>query len=478
MKNTKLFILLSTLEDQQWEKLETFLTSGLFSSNNNSKSPILLQFLHPYFHGQHDTLPEKEAIWNALYPNDPFQDLKLRRVFSDLTQQILEFLGISAALSHPTLLPTYTLSAINSPALEKHFNGVLRQMESIEQGEDLLNPTTLFLRQQVAQTQHQRREMRSRRSKAFPELESADYWLDAYYYTQKLKNLCDALGYQKTLAGQVAIHLPNQFLEELPAQPAFREMSVQAYYLAAQMLLHPEEEHFFKQLKTQLEEKGKQFAVQERKTLFTHLINYCIDTKINHGQTHYYEQLFDLYRIALAQSILLDKQYLNPQHYRNIITVGLVVEAYSWVEQFIQEHTDQLPPVHRANAATYNLAKVYFHRKQYENVIELLREVEYENVTYALGGKLMLLKTYYELDELTPLDSLLDSFRIYLRRNQLISREIKQQYLNVLRIVKRMAQVAPYDRKAIEKLRNQVDKSNSLADKNWILAKLKELEGK
>jgi alpha-amylase/alpha-mannosidase (GH57 family) len=119
-----------------------------------------------------------------------------------------------------------------------------------------------------------------------------------------------------------------------------------------------------------------------------------------------------------------------------------------------------------------------FTEKQYENVIELLREVEYENVTYALGGKLMLLKTYYELDELTPLDSLLDSFRIYLRRNQLISREIKQQYLNVLRIVKRMAQVAPYDRKAIEKLRNQVDKSNSLADKNWILAKLKELEGK
>ena len=84
-------------------------------------------------------------------------------------------------------------------------------------------------------------------------------------------------------------------------------------------------------------------------------------------------------------------------------------------------------------------------------MIEQLREVEYKNLTYSLGGKLMLLKTYYELEELNPLSSLLDSYSIYLRRNKLISRELKQQYLNVLRFTRKLASIAPYDKKGIQR---------------------------
>ena len=76
-------------------------------------------------------------------------------------------------------------------------------------------------------------------------------------------------------------------------------------------------------------------------------------------------------------------------------------------------------------------------------MIEQLQEVEYKNHVYALGGKLTLLKTYYELKEYIALDSLTDSFRIYIRRNKIISREVKQQYLNVLRFVKKLSSTIP-----------------------------------
>ena len=145
-----------------------------------------------------------------------------------------------------------------------------------------------------------------------------------------------------------------------------------------------------------------------------------------------------------------------------------MVKEYQWVENFIQIHTKSLPKEKRDNALTYNLAKVYFSQKKYNQVIEQLREVEYKNHVYALGGKLILLKTYYELQEYIALDSLIDSFRIYIRRNKIISREVKQQYLNMLRFVKKLSSTIPGDKKALEKIRAQIDKCKALAGKKWL----------
>ena len=71
---------------------------------------------------------------------------------------------------------------------------------------------------------------------------------------------------------------------------------------------------------------------------------------------------------------------------------------------------------------------------------------------------------------------MIDSFRIYVLRNKLISRDLRQQYTNVLRFVKRLASLAPYDRKGIKKIKKQIEECKALADKKWILEKVAELE--
>ena len=91
-----------------------------------------------------------------------------------------------------------------------------------------------------------------------------------------------------------------------------------------------------------------------------------------------------------------------------------------------------------------------------------------------MGGKLMLLKTYYELNETMTLDSLIDSFSIYLRRNRLISKEVKQQYMNVLRFTKKLSNIPKYDKNAVEKIKIQINNCKALASKNWLLEKVQE----
>ena len=173
---------------------------------------------------------------------------------------------------------------------------------------------------------------------------------------------------------------------------------------------------------------------------------------------------------------LLATNKLKPGVYKNIITIGLAVKEYDWVEQFIKDYTQKLPKDHQENALVYNLSQVYFSQKKYDLVIEQLREVEYKNVVYALGGKLTLLKTYFETCEHRALDSLMDSFRIYLRRNRLISKDVRQQYMNSLRFTKKLANLAPYDKKGLQKAREQIEKCKALAAKKWLLEKVTEME--
>ena len=134
-----------------------------------------------------------------------------------------------------------------------------------------------------------------------------------------------------------------------------------------------------------------------------------------------------------------------------------------------------MPAPNQENALTYNLAKVYFAQKKYVKVIEQLREVAYSTHIYALGGKQILLKTYYETDEFLPLDSLIHSFRAYLRRNRVISKDVREQYLNFLRFLKRLSYIDPYKKDKLEKIRSDIQECSAVAQKSWLLEKVSEV---
>ena len=129
------------------------------------------------------------------------------------------------------------------------------------------------------------------------------------------------------------------------------------------------------------------------------------------------------------------------------------------------------PKSDEQNALNYNLANLYFHKKEYDKVIELLREVEYKNIVYSVGSKILLICTYYELNEDMALDSLTDSFRIFLRRNQLISKESKQRCMNMVRFTKKLATIPPFDKTAVEKLKTQIENCKALISKKMVVGK-------
>ena len=475
MQNNKLISLLQTFSSYDLIRFRKYIISPFF--NEIQELVLLFDALKPTISPSSKTASasDKLGLWSNIFSKKPYDDTRFRRICSDLLRLAMDFLSYNEYAKSTGSAQIYLLDAMTGTPLKKHFDGTVRQMEKTLDGAGYRDADYHYFTYYLNRKQQEQQEHFANKSALFEHLKKASYHLDCYYLSKKLEQYTDSLGYKDMLSDAVEIRLFPGILDHVKNSPYLEEPSVKAWYLIILMRLNPDNEDYFFHLKKLVENEGDCFKIKELHTFFIHLMNYCIYTKINKDRPDYYSELFSLYEIALDKEIIFTNGQLSPHHYKNIITISLRLNKFDWVEEFIQEFTHQLPESDKENAYNYNLANVYFSKKEYEKVIEQLREVEYQNITYALGSKLLLLRTYYELKEDTALNSLIDSFRIYLRRNREITTAVKQQYMNTLRFTKKLASLAHYDEKAINKITEKIESCKALVLKDWLLGKVSEI---
>ncbi len=477
MFSPKLVQLLEPLNGHQWNRLERFVASPYFNEKEELCSLLALlkeAFQQPALVKRFD----KHYVWDRLFPEDAYNDLQLRRLSSDLIQLIYAFLSLEVRKESPLTVNNDLLKAlIEHRSWKKHFAGVVKKQEGIlakcrRMSADLRYEAFRFRRL------HHRFEESTRPKKVgLDNLAGSDAQLDRFYILEKLRNYADLVGYRSFYAKRAELHFPESLEAFIAGHEALDQPLLRAYWLVVQMLTREREgDTHFQELRELIQEKRAHFPLKDLRTLYVHLYNYLVILKINPGESAGYKKLFELYQFALDGELLFVSGKLQFQTYKNIVSTALHVKAFDWVEAFIQAYTPCLPQVHQKNALTYNLAKLHFHRGEYEQVIDQLRQVEYEDVVYALGSRLMLLKTYYELDEYLSLDSLLDSFRIYLRRSSKVGAGAPCDSLDLCVLCNGLSALPPGKWRKLESLAVEVQEGKALAAKDWLLEKLRECD--
>ncbi len=110
--------------------------------------------------------------------------------------------------------------------------------------------------------------------------------------------------------------------------------------------------------------------------------------------------------------------------------------------------------------------------------------MEFTDITYHVGAKILQLKSFYLLDEPEALQSLLDATEKLLRRNKSLSDFGKTTNLNFIMILRQICQwnrkkerLARLKRKQERmQLLDKATRLHPLANKDWILRILEEAE--
>lgn len=470
MHNSKIYTILSEFDKVEQNRLRKFLISPYF--NRSQLLVRLFELLVKYINGNRVKTLEKESIWKKLYQNTEFDDIRFRKLCSDLLKLVEEYLAQESYNKNSVKKSICLLEAINEKKIYKLYKNA--EKNAIKEIERLPHKTDEYYsyHYQIEINKYRSLQLALDRSSK-SNIENILFNLDNFYILEKLKYYNSTLSRKNFNKFEFNSILIDELITTLSNEKnVIPQIQV---YLQALLVQKDEKEENYKSLKSLLDNHADKFPNQEANELYTYALNYCL-RRVNRGETEMLKEFLDLNEDLLQKGIL-GKGNLSPWKFQNIVTAACRIGRYEWTRKFIDKYQDQLPEEYKENAVTYNLARLYFYQKKYPEVVSLLQFVEYEDIGYNLGSKALLLRTYYEIDEQESLYSLIDSFRIYLNRHK---EDIKPQrrtnFLNLLKFVRKLTRIIPGDKKAVDKLKAELASTKAIAaEKSWLEEKIVEL---
>lgn len=470
MDNSKLIDLLRTFSTKELREMGEFIHSPFFNKNEElARFYDQLRKLAPNF-------PEKklkrEYVFKQLYPRQPYDDKQLNYLMSFTLKLAEQYIGYTHFKQSDVLEKVHIMSSYDERNLEKHYQFILNQVgKSLD---ELPYRDIEFYHQQYLLADISNRHFLKQKIRKYDDrLQVAADYLDQFYLARKLRYCCEMLDRRKSIAADYQL----KFVEELKAYIAkhqeMRTPAVEVYYTVLNML-ETQEQQYFAQLKGLLAKYSKLFPVDDLKDIYSYAINYSI-RQVNQGNQQYLEELFELYKDTLRQEILFENDRLSPWAYKNIIGVGLRLRQFDWTENFIREYNERLAPEFQDNALHYNLAELYYYRKDFDQALSHLNRVEFSDIYYSLDTKKMMLKIYYEQEEIDALYSLMASFKMYLKRTKLISPNNRTAYQNFVQV---LGQLIKRDPKQYKEIEEQLNNPAPLGDRKWLKDMFGQLSGK
>jgi hypothetical protein len=481
MKRSRLIEVLRLFSTRERTKFKEYVYSPFF--NKNKKVRKLCTYLLEYAPDFNHPDLEKRLVYQAIYEEKGFKELRINNVISDLLQLLYNYLAYQQYAKKGTALKIDLISELLDREIPGHIDRQAKRLGQDLEKNALRNYEYYYDRYML----HDRLDQHSlsQGSRGYDEnLQLKSDMLDLYFYCNKLRIACDMMsrnivvnaGYDcHFLADLRRYYEDNEYnFQDVPA--------LQVYYKVLQMLEETTDATHYYEFKTLLGKHMGFFPQKELRILYNYALNYCV-RQINYGQSIFYKEIFELYKLLLEQKIIFKNGYLTQWSYINIIAAGMRLKEYEWTEQFIYQYKEYLLPEEQHNVFTYNLAAYHFAKEDFNQALAELHNVEFTDAFYHLAAKMIQLKSYYELDETEPFFALVEASRKYIFRNRQLSDYQRQSYQNFFKIanriynlkIKKMAlsnsEITSQKAQVLQFLQNPIPMGN----KNWLEQVLQEI---
>jgi len=482
MKDTKAYIALESLTVYELNRFGKFINSPYF--NINDKLITLFHTLYDEIRSNkaNKTSLDKASVWKSLYGKANIDDVRFRKLCSDLLKLIERFLSQEQFDNNPLHRANYLLKAVSSKNLEKLYSSSISTVRRLSKQQLEKTASFYYYQYQIEKnlfslTSEFEKKATSNSDTPVINILDIAHNLDIFYLAEKIKYQCTLLTWKNVFS------IENEkvlFIDDILKQIQKIEFEsippIAIYYQIYLSLIAPENEEHFNKLKKLIEQSLDFFPVDEAREIYESAINYCVK-RINSGNQNFVAELFELYINGVETGTILINNEISPTTFRNICFLGVRMNQYDWTENFIIQNQKLLNPKYRDNAVTFNLARLNIYRKDYDKVIDYLKEVTFEDIFYELSSRAIQVVAYYELDEIEALSAYLSSFKTFLRRHTKIPEGRRNNYKKMIAFTQKLIKLAPHMTKEIKKLEEEIIDSENFSDKKWILEKLKELQG-
>lgn len=479
MNNSKIIKILSSLEVEELLSLHTFLQLDIAKDKQPEELLKLFEFLQNAYPAFDSHKIEKQDIYKYIFGTKDWVSGKLDKVLTRFLKAVYLFISVKFAddIYSPELVISRFLQNRN---LNGILDRVLNKWEKDLKKDPVYSSKTLYehflIKEFIVFDQSQRIN-----PKIDIELPNMLKSLDQFYIFTKLKYACQLLATNLFI---IPVDIQDslksfEHLDYLIDLPHLQHPIIQVYHAAYKMLSMDEEfqlDHF-EEFRALLYENDDYLSLEQQKSLHTLIRSFAI-LRYHKGEEAYLEKVFNIYLDHLERGFLYYEDKIHSQTLRNLVTFGLRLKKYEWVNQFLQDHQykisgSEVPVL----IYDYNMALYYYHIKEYDKALNHLPD-NFVDAYYKVGVKRLEIIIYYELD-FTILDAKMDAFKIFVYRMPeskitLKHKEANNNFIHMLKQIRHPKTEVSPDR--IKKLIEKISSQERIADKDWLLSILKNMQ--
>jgi hypothetical protein len=468
MEKSRLILLFNTFTKKEIRDLRKW----LHSPAHNQRQDVILLFEHLSKNQTDDveSSDAKTAAFQAIFPSESFDDARLRQVMHFFFKAIEEFLIYQELRADEVRSLTALARVYRKRKLDKLFHTAIQSAQEANlaypfRNENFQRNEFLIQLEELAFTEGKRRTVKMN-------LQEVVNALEVTFLADKLRYSCLMLAHQSVYKTDYDLGLLELVLRYVEERQLLHIPAIAVYYYGYRTNTEKQETHFFQNLKEQVLLHENLFPAGELRDIYLMTINYLI-SRMNAGDTSISPELFEFYKKGLERGVLFENEVLSRFTFRNIVSLGLKLGEFAWVEQFILSYRSKLEPQHQESIGHFSMANLAFEKKDYATAMRQLMQVEYDDLLMNLNAKRMLIKMFYEEEEIDSLESLLDSLRTYLQRKKVMGYH-KSNITNFIRLTKRLLKVNPYEKKMLEDVRRDILDSTPMSgtDREWLLQRL------
>jgi hypothetical protein len=451
-------------------RFSDYLASPFFNKDN--ELCIFYNYVKKYAPDFDSKNLRKDRLLAKGIPGLLLTEKKLGYIMSDIVDHIEGFIKYNRFFEDEVRGYNHLLAVFNRWETDKLFDQTMRAAKAYLEKFPYRN-ADFFYMEYLLETEINSYFDRQKKRAYDESLQKAADHLDLFYLATKLKYSCELINRQKLLHAAYTLPLLKEVNQYLLDNNHEKYPSISIYHQILMTFLENDKPEYFQKLSGLLDAHSFKFPPEEARDMYAYAQNYCI-RKINAGETDYSQELFNLYKTCIQRELLLVDGFLSPWAFKNIVWVALRVGDVSWTHTFIKTFSKKINPKFRDNAYNYNYACLLFFQKNFGEALRLLNQVEFTDIFYGLSSRTMQIKIYYELNEWVAMQSALEAFKVFLRRNKTLSENFKITYNNFLKFTDKLSRIQKKEKTKLEDLQKRIENTKVVADINWLLQKIEE----
>ncbi|MEM6396770.1 MAG: hypothetical protein AAF741_10530 [Bacteroidota bacterium] len=409
---------------------------------------------------------ERKDVHDAIFPERPYDDVRLRGTMSDLQERIERYLLLS---HHESDTLNYQLAKVRlyrSRGLFKHYEFAQRKLDKMleKQPERNADYYELAHGSAIEKLAHTSSNRRSRDLDLQPVADG----IDRLFLIKKLRHACTQLTHQAIHPIDYDFGLLKLIIEQIPNLLHYRIPAVALYYHCFCFLSDSESSHHFQQFKSLFTTNAQKFSQAERKDLYLFALNYCI-RRHNRGEANYTVEAWNLYRFALEQKLLLENGLMSRFTFSNIVGIAIKVGKLKWADQFIKDNHQLVDIKYRASNLNLNMARLAFARREFSDALPMLQQVDRSDQLNNLICRSLLIKIFFETNAIDSLYAQLDGLDQFLRRRD-ASEFHRKNYGNFTKFIRQYLALSDYENDKKMNLKKEILLAEGLSEKEWLLS--------